>query len=90
MNIALTGASGFVARHLMPKLRAAGHEVRTLGRRPVGSVAFHGWDASKEPEARALESTDAVIHLAGETVAQRWTKDARRRIRAVTPSETTF
>lgn len=82
MNIALTGASGFVARHLIPKLREAGNEVRTLGRRPLDSLPFYDWDASKEPAREALESCDAVIHLAGETVAQRWTADAKRRIRA--------
>jgi uncharacterized protein (TIGR01777 family) len=81
MNIALTGASGFIARHLVPKLRQAGRDVRALGRRPFGSLPFYQWDSSKEPAQGALESCDAVIHLAGETVAQRWTAESKRRIR---------
>jgi uncharacterized protein len=81
MNIALTGASGFIARHLIPKLREAGHDVRALGRRPFGSLPFYQWDSSKEPVEGAIESCDAVIHLAGETVAQRWTAKSKRRIR---------
>jgi len=81
MNIALTGASGFIARHLIPKLRDAGHDVRALGRRPFGSLPFYQWDSSKEPVQGAIESSDAVIHLAGETVAQRWNTESKRRIR---------
>lgn len=82
MQIVLTGATGFIASHLIPKLQAAGHEIRTLGRRPVNGLSFSKWDASSEPEAGVFESADAVIHLAGETVAQRWTDDAKERIRS--------
>lgn len=81
MNIVLTGATGFIARHLIPKLSAAGHQLRTLGRRPLEQLPFFEWDSSREPPADALESCDAVIHLAGETVAQRWTVEAKRRMR---------
>ena len=82
MNIALTGATGFVARHLIPKLLAAGHELRVLGRRRVDPFPFFRWDLTGELPREALESCDAVVHLAGETVAQRWTTDSKRRIYA--------
>jgi uncharacterized protein len=40
------------------------------------------WDPSGEPAPRsALESADAVVHLAGENVAQRWSESAKRAIR---------
>jgi len=81
MNILLTGATGFIARHLIPKLSAQGHQLRTLGRRPLEQLPFLEWTSSREPPPDALESCDAVIHLAGETVAQRWTAEAKRRIR---------
>lgn len=81
MNILLTGATGFIARHLIPKLSAAGHKLRTLGRRPLEQFPFFEWKSSREPPADALESCDAVIHLAGENVAQRWTSEAKRRMR---------
>jgi hypothetical protein len=63
MNIAITGASGFIGRHLMKSLAQAGHSVCALSR-----------------HAPPAES-DVVIHLAGEPVAQRWTAEARQRIR---------
>jgi uncharacterized protein (TIGR01777 family) len=67
MNIAMTGATGFVGRELAPELRRAGHEVRAISlREPLA--------------ADALAGCDAVVHLAGEPVAQRWTPQARERI----------
>lgn len=82
MNIALTGATGFVAGHLIAKLLAAGHELRVLGRRRVDPFPFFRWDLTGEVPQEALESCEAVVHLAGETVAQRWTADSKRRIYA--------
>jgi uncharacterized protein (TIGR01777 family) len=77
MNIALTGGSGFVGRHLLPRLEQAGHHVRTLGR----SKANVHWDAASGPApAEALEGADAVVHLLGEPVAQRWNPEVKRRI----------
>lgn len=81
MKIAVTGATGFIGRHLMPKLGAVGHQLRTLGRRPMEQLPFFEWDSSGEPAADALEGCRAVIHLAGENVAQRWTNAAKRRMR---------
>lgn len=57
--------------------------MRVLGRRDPGlpGVEFSSWEASREPSPQALEDTAAVIHLAGEPVAQRWNSDVKRRIR---------
>jgi UDP-glucose 4-epimerase len=58
MRIAVTGASGFVGRALVPVLEARGHDVALLGREATGDIArFSGW-------ARALAGMDAVVHLA--------------------------
>ncbi len=47
-----------------------------------GPVEGLGWDLMQEPApAAALEGRDAVVHLAGENVAQRWTSKARQAIR---------
>jgi uncharacterized protein (TIGR01777 family) len=82
MRIVLSGASGFVGQALVERLRGAGHELRVLGRRPVAGCASYQWDLlGGEPPAEALEGAEAVIHLAGEPVAQRWTTEAKRRIR---------
>lgn len=85
MNVTLTGATGFVGNRLLAKLLADGHRVHVLGRRRSSSldasVAFSEWNAESEPPPESLASTDAVIHLAGEPVAQRWTAAAKARIR---------
>ncbi len=65
MIITFTGGGGFIGRALTGRLVAAGHQVHAFSRR------------SPEP----LRVCDAVIHLAGEPIAQRWTPEAKRRIR---------
>ena len=69
MDIAITGASRFVGRRLSETLRAEGHRLRPISRR------------TQEPLEEALKGSEAVVHLAGEPVAQRWTEEAKRRIR---------
>jgi len=67
MNVAITGATGFIGRAVAEHLRSSGHNVRAVSLR--GAIS---------PDA--LAGTNAVIHLAGEPVAQRWTRAARDRI----------
>ncbi len=82
MRITLTGGTGFIGRRLVTKLLADGHSLHLLGRRAHGGVRFTDWDAGAgAPPAQAFEGAEAVIHLAGEPVAQRWTAEARRKIR---------
>jgi len=80
MNITFTGASGFLGSRLVPKLNAAGHQLHVLGRKPVQALAFSQWDAACEPPAESLADADAILHLAGEPVAQRWTPEVKRRL----------
>lgn len=82
MNIVVTGATGFVGRHLLPKLSAEGHAITIVGRRPVEGLRFVEWQSPGALPPSVFDHSDAMIHLAGETVAQRWTADAKRRIRA--------
>ncbi len=82
MNITLTGASGFLGKRLIERLQAEGHTLRVLGRRPVAGLPFSQWDSmAGEPPEESLAAADAVIHLAGEPVAERWTPEVKRRIR---------
>jgi uncharacterized protein (TIGR01777 family) len=84
MMVTLTGASGFLGPRLIARLQRDGHRVRVLGRRkPAGlDVEFAPWDAiGGEPPVAAVAECDAVVHLAGEPVAQRWSTDVKRRIR---------
>ena len=65
MIVAITGATGFLGSRVIAELVKAGHNPLPLARNP-------------SPET--LNSADAVIHLAGEPVAQRWTPTAKQRI----------
>jgi uncharacterized protein (TIGR01777 family) len=82
MIIALTGATGFIGRHLIPLLHREGWSVRSLGRRDpeISGVEFVEWDSMQEPPADVFADVGAVVHLAGEPVAQRWSAEAKRRI----------
>lgn len=79
MQILLTGATGFIGQHLLPLLHYNGHKVRTLSREP--GLADMVWepDTGRIP-AGALDNVEAVIHLAGEQVAERWTSAKKERI----------
>lgn len=87
MRVVITGASGLVGRRLVAALRARGDEPVGLTRDAVRAGAELGVDAASwQPEAgpapaAALDQAGAVLHLAGEPIAQRWTHEARRRIR---------
>jgi len=67
MNVAITGASGFIGGAVAEHLRSSGHIVRAVSLR--GAL-----------EPGALAGVNAVVHLAGEPVAQRWTGAVRDRI----------
>lgn len=83
MKLTVTGASGFIGSRLVERLRARGHTLCVLGRKPASGLPFFFWEArgGNLPPEEALRDVDAVIHLAGEPVAQRWTPEAKRRIR---------
>jgi uncharacterized protein len=81
MRVTVTGGGGLIGSHLVGVLRARGDEVTVLRR--SGSVGTAAWDPLAAPApAAALEGRDAVIHLAGEPIAQRWSGAVREAIRA--------
>jgi uncharacterized protein (TIGR01777 family) len=88
MRVAVTGATGTIGRALVGELRGRGDEVTAVSRDPERAAASlgvpaEGWPApSAEPApAAALRGRDAVVHLIGETIAQRWSDEAKREIR---------
>src|SRR4051794_27830360 len=82
MRILLTGASGLIGSALTPLLANDGHEVIKLkrGRQPDSTQPAWDPDAGKIALGGA-GPLEAVIHLAGENIAQRWTPAAKARIR---------
>lgn len=82
LRILVTGAGGLIGSALVPYLTTGGHAVVRLGRAAGGADAVH-WDpAAGTIDRAALEGVDAVVHLAGESVAGgRWTAEKKARIR---------
>ncbi|MDP4642951.1 MAG: TIGR01777 family oxidoreductase [Opitutales bacterium] len=77
-NILITGASGLVGQPLCKALKARGHAVRRLSRSERGDFQ---WDVTAgQLDPAAVQDVDVVIHLAGESVAQRWSDEAKARI----------
>lgn len=83
MDIAITGASGLIGRALSDALRSAGHRPLPLVRRdPAPGEDAVRWDpAAGTIDAASLEGVGAVVHLAGEGIAEkRWNEAQKRRI----------
>jgi uncharacterized protein len=87
MRVTVTGATGLIGARLVARLKERGDDVTVLSRnsdraRDALRVEAMVWDAEAEPApVEALADRDAVVHLAGEPVAQRWNGPAKRRIR---------
>ncbi len=89
MRVVLTGATGTIGREVADALSARGDTVVALSRdgerasAVLAGVEAHTWaePQSEPPPAAALAGADAVINLMGEPISQRWSADAKRRIR---------
>lgn len=82
MQIAVTGSTGMIGRALVARLEAEGHELTPLVR-PESDPTREGipWSpAEGELDGPRLEGFDAVVHLAGENINQRWTEGTKERI----------
>ena len=87
MKVSITGATGLIGTGLVAALRERGDTVTVLSRNPDRAakalgVEAHAWDPGADPApAAALAGRDAVVHLAGEPVAQRWNARVKQAIR---------
>lgn len=85
MRILVSGSSGLVGSALIPSLTAAGHDVVRLVRSKSAnrSKELASWDPAKgQIDVSGLSDIDAVVHLAGESIASgRWNAERKARIR---------
>lgn len=73
MKVLISGGTGFIGAQLVSLLVSQGHEVIFLTRRENLAHPCILWNPKKKwIPIKALEGLDAVIHLAGENIAQGW------------------
>lgn len=82
-TVAVSGSHGLIGSALVRSLEAGGHRVLRLvrSRSQAGRDDVFWNPATGEIDAAGLEGVDAVVNLAGESVAKPWTDEVRRRIR---------
>ncbi|MFZ0591510.1 MAG: TIGR01777 family oxidoreductase [Bryobacteraceae bacterium] len=86
MTYLVTGATGFIGKRLVETLLAGGHSVHYLGRKRSAAMdlraAFHPWPEPQRTLAPldSVPRCDAIVNLAGESLAQRWTAEVKKEI----------
>lgn len=82
-KVVVIGASGFVGSNLCAYLDSIGLSVKKVSRRKNNTNNSAYWDpAMSDPDPEIFENADAVIHLAGESIAEGiWTNAKKKRIR---------
>lgn len=84
MKILITGGTGLIGRHLIPRLQTLGHEIAVVTRSPDKARQTLGSQVEIWPELSErdhLNEIDAVINLAGEPIAdRRWTDAQKARL----------
>jgi uncharacterized protein len=80
LTVAVTGAGGLIGTALCAFLTTGGHRVLRLTRSPGDAPDQRHWDPDA-PAPDLLTGVDAVVHLAGESIAGRFTDEHKRKIR---------
>lgn len=81
MDIAISGASGFIGTALSASLKADGHRPIALVRRAASGADEISWDpAGGTIDAASLDGVDAVVHLAGAGIGDKKWSDSRKAI----------
>lgn len=79
-KVLVSGSSGLIGSALVTALRNAGHDVKRLVRSPAAAPDQVSWNPAEPPALESVSGFDAVIHLAGESIATRWSEEKKRRI----------
>ena len=88
MRIVVTGATGLIGRNLVAKLVANGDSVAVLTRNSSKAtkvfppdVEIYQWDSNSDSfPLESLNASDAIVHLIGEPIKGRWTKNKKLQI----------
>lgn len=84
MNIAMTGGTGFLGRHLTGVLTRRGHHVYILSRKQreteQKNVTYVQWLAENAAPERELPPIDVWVNLAGKSIFDRWTDTTKEQI----------
>ena len=86
LTVAVTGSRGLIGSALVPFLTTGGHRIVRLvtgrSQQPFDDgTGWVSWDPRAKPDPAIFDGIDAVIHLAGENVANgRWTAERKKRI----------
>ena len=86
MKILVTGATGLIGRHLCEELLDRGHSVHYLTTRKnlleerENYRGFYWNPMLNEIDERCIEGVEVIVHLAGASIAQRWTASAKLEI----------
>src|SRR5690242_2620632 len=83
MRILVSGSHGLVGKALINSLTSDGHEIVRLVRgKPSGAAEIEWHPDQARLDAASLEGLDAMVHLAGESIASgRWSEEKKRSIR---------
>lgn len=83
MRVLVTGGSGFVGQRLCRQLMEQGHEVQVVSRTPhkVRDRLPNGCDIRENPQAFIDSPPDALVNLAGESIAgKRWSDEQKAKL----------
>jgi NAD dependent epimerase/dehydratase family enzyme len=83
MKILITGATGLIGKYLVRKLKEKGHEIVILTKKNGKPNEFQ-WNPDQNfIEDAAFKNVESIIHLAGATIAKRWTKEYKKNFTAL-------
>jgi uncharacterized protein len=80
-KVLVSGSSGLLGSALTRSLGADGYQITRLMRGSNSSAGQIAWDFAKPLAPESVSGFDAVIHLAGESIASRWTQSKKKAIR---------
>jgi uncharacterized protein (TIGR01777 family) len=81
VKVLVSGSSGLLGSALFRSLAADGYEISRLTRGSTSTAGQIAWDFAKPLAPQSVSGFDAVIHLAGGSIAGRWTQSKKKAIR---------